>query len=62
VEGIDQPVNGVKCILFGGVGQMSIACGGGGAAVAKYGLNMTKAQAPFKQMGGKAVALMPISA
>ena len=35
---------------------MSVACGGGGAAVAEYRLNMTKAQAVFKQMGGKAVA------
>ena len=35
---------------------MSIASGGGGAAVPQYGLNMTKAQAVFKQMGGETVA------
>ena len=62
MEAVDQAVNGGKCILFGGIGQMRIACGGGRAAVAEYLLNMTKAQALFKQMGGKAVTLMPISA
>ena len=35
---------------------MSIACGGGRAAVAEYFLNMTKAQAFFKQMCGETVA------
>jgi len=35
---------------------MSVACGGGGAVVTEYRLNMTKAQALFKQMSGETVA------
>ena len=35
---------------------MSIACGGGRAAMAEYLLDMTKAQALFKQMCGETVA------
>ena len=35
---------------------MSVAGGGCGAGVTKYRLNMTKAQALFKEMGGKTVA------
>ena len=56
MQGIDQAVYGGKCILFGAVSQMSVACGSGGAVVAEYRLNMTKAQALFKQMGGETVA------
>ena len=38
---------------------MSVDCGGCGAVVTQDRLNMTKAQAVFKQMGGKAVSLIP---
>jgi hypothetical protein len=55
MEGIDQLVNGRESILFGGVGQMSVACCSGGAAVTEECLDMTKAQALFKQMGCKGV-------
>ena len=41
---------------------MRVACGCGGAAMAEYCLNMAKAQAVFKQMGGETVPLMPNSA
>ncbi len=40
---VDQPVNGSPCILFGGVGQMSVACCGGGAAVTEERLDMAQA-------------------
>ena len=43
MKGIDQPVDGGRCILFGDVGQLSIACGGGGAGMAEDDLNMAKA-------------------
>lgn len=56
MKGIDELVDGVEGVLFGNVTQMSIASGGGGACMAKEGLNMPKAQAPLKQMSGKAVA------
>ena len=56
MKGIDQPVDGSPGILFGGVGQMSVACRGGGAGVPEQRLNMTKAQALFQQMGCKTVA------
>jgi hypothetical protein len=42
--------------LFGDVSQMSVACSGGGAGVTEQRLNMTQAQALFKQMGGETVA------
>ncbi len=48
MEGIDQPVDGIQCILFGGVGEMGVAYGGGGAAVAEEYLDVTKAQALFE--------------
>jgi len=63
VQAIDEFVDGVEGVLFGDITQMSIASGGGGGAcMAKEGLNMTQAQAPLKQMSGKAVAIMPSSA
>jgi len=55
VQAIDEPVDGVEGVLFGNITQMSIASGGGGACMAKEGLNMTQAQAPLKQMSGEAV-------
>ena len=56
MEGIDEFVDGVEGVLFGNITQVSIASGGGGACMAKEGLNMTQAQAPLKQMSGEAVA------
>ena len=56
MQAIDEPVDGVEGVLLGNITQMSIASGGGGACMAKEGLNMTQAQAPLKQMSGKAVA------
>jgi len=43
MEGIDHLVNGRESILFGGVGQMSVVCRSGGAAVTEECLDMTKA-------------------
>jgi hypothetical protein len=56
VQAIDEPVDGVEGVLLGNITQMSIASGGGGACMAKEGLNMTQAQPPLKQMSGEAVA------
>ena len=50
---IDQAVDGDRCILLGNVGQACIACCCGGAGVAEQTLDMTQAQALFKQMCGK---------
>jgi hypothetical protein len=55
VKGVDQPVNGSECVLFGGVGEMSVALCGGGAAVTEQRLDVAKAQALFKQVGCKGV-------
>jgi len=55
VQAIDELVDGVEGVLFGNITQMSIASGGGGACMAKEGLNMTQAQAALKQMSGEAV-------
>jgi len=43
MEGVDQLVDGISGMLFCGVGQMSVAHCGGGAAVAEERLDMTKA-------------------
>ena len=56
MQAIDEAVDGVEGVLSDNITQMSIASGGGGACMAKEGLNMTQAQAPLKQMSGKAVA------
>jgi hypothetical protein len=56
VQGVDEAVDGVEGVLFGDVGQMRIACSGGWAGVTEYRLDMTKAQALFKQMGGETMA------
>ncbi len=50
---VDQTVNGGRRVLFGGLGQTRIECGGGGAGVTQQALDMAQAQALFKQMGGK---------
>jgi len=56
MQGIDEPIDGVERVLFGDVIQVSIASSGSGACVAEEGLNMTKAQALFEQMGCETVA------
>ena len=56
MQAIDEPVDGVEGVLLGNITQMSIASGRGGGCMAKEGLNVTQAQAPLKQMSGKAVA------
>jgi hypothetical protein len=53
MEGIDQAVDGIRCMLFGGVGQMRVADRSGGTAVSEKPLDMTKAQTFFQQMGCK---------
>ncbi len=55
MQGIDQAVDSECCLLFGDLGQMGVACGGSGAGVAQYALNVTQTQALFEQMGGKAM-------
>lgn len=56
MQAIDEPVDGVEGVLFDNMTEMSITSGGGGACMAKECLNMAQAQAPLKQMSGKAVA------
>lgn len=56
MKAIDQAVDGAQTILLRDLGQVSIAGGCGGAGMAEQTLNMTQAQAPFEQMGGKTVA------
>jgi len=56
MQAIDQVVDGGQTILLRDFGQVSIARGCGGTGMAEQALNMTQAQAPFKQMGGKTVA------
>ena len=56
MQGIDQIVDGGQTILFRDLGQVSIASRGGGTGMTEQALNMAQAQAPFEQMGGKAVA------
>lgn len=51
MEGVDEPVNGLGCILFRDVGQVSVALCGGGRAVTEQSLDVTKAQASLEQMG-----------
>ena len=53
---VDQFINSDQRVFFRDIGEMSIKCGCRRAGMAKYGLNMTKAQAVFKQMGGETVA------
>jgi hypothetical protein len=43
MEGVDQPVDGISRLLFGDVGQMSVADCGSGAAVTEERLDMPKA-------------------
>ena len=56
MKSADHLVNGGHAILLSHLGQMSIAGCRGWAGMAEQSLNMTQAQAPFEQMGGKTVA------
>lgn len=56
MQRVDEPVDGIKGVLFGDLIQVGIACSGGGACVAKEALNMPQAQALLKEMCCKAVA------
>jgi len=40
VQLVDQTVNGSRRILFGGLGQARIECGGGGAGMTQQALDM----------------------
>jgi len=40
VQAVDQPVDGGRRVLFGGLGQARIECGGGGAGMAEQALDM----------------------
>ena len=55
MQRIDQAVDGGAGVLVGNFGELRVQGGGGRVAVAQQDLDMTKAQAAFKQMGGKAV-------
>jgi hypothetical protein len=56
VQGVDQRVNGGQTVFFRNIGQMRVSRGGRGAGVAEKYLDMTKAQAAFKQMCGETVS------
>ena len=56
MQGIDQAVDGGRCILFGDMGQACIACGRGGTGVSEQALDMPQAKSLFEQMCGKGVA------
>jgi len=56
VEAIDQRIDGGQAVFFRNIGQMGISCGGRGAGMTEKNLDMTKAQAAFKQMGCETVA------
>lgn len=53
MEGADQLIEGVGCILFSGISEMGVESGCGRTAVAEKCLNMAQAQALLKQMGGQ---------
>ena len=56
MEGIDQGIDGGQAVFFRNIGQMGISCGGRGAGMTEEYLDMTKAQAAFKQMGCETVS------
>jgi len=43
VQAVDELVDGGRRILFGGPGQVCIACGGGGIGMAEQALDMAQA-------------------
>ena len=56
MEPADKLVDGAGAILLGGVSQMCIACGGGGAGMTEQRLDMAQTQALFEQMRGEGMA------
>ncbi len=70
MEGIDQRINGGQAGFFGDISKVGVTGGCRRAGMAEQRLDMTEAQAAFKQMGSKAVPkgvngyffLMPYSA
>jgi hypothetical protein len=48
MQGVDQVVDGGQTVLFGDVGQVSIAGGGAGAGMTEYRLNMAETQPLFE--------------
>jgi len=47
VQFIDQPVDGGRCVLFGGFGQTCIERRGGGTGVTQQALDMAQAETGF---------------
>ena len=56
MDRVDQIVDGCHAAFFRDAGEMSVTGCCFGAGMAEKGLNVTKAQALLKQMGGIAVA------
>ncbi len=56
MNSVDQVVDGRHAVLFCDIGDMGIPCGGVWTGMAEKSLNMTKAQAFFKEVRGKAVS------
>lgn len=56
MEGIDQRINGGQAVFFGDISKVCVTHGCRRAGMAEQRLDMTEAQAAFKEMRGKAVA------
>jgi hypothetical protein len=56
VQGVDQTIDGRRRVLFGGLSELGVERGGGGTGVPEQALDMSKTQALFEQVRGKAVA------
>jgi len=56
MKAVDQSIDGRQAVFFRDIRQVSITSCCCRTGMTEQGLNMTKAQASFKQMGGKTVA------
>lgn len=56
METVNQAVDRAGGGLLGGLGQVRVAHGGGGAGMTQQALDMAQAQALFQQVGGKTVS------
>jgi len=56
MKAVDQSINGSQAVFFRDIRQVSITCSCCRTGMTEQCLNMTKAQASFKKMRGKAVA------
>lgn len=56
MQGVDQTIDGRRRVLFGGLSELGVERGGGGTGVPEQALDMSKTQALFEQVRGKAVA------